>query len=199
MRMGWLVLASMLVAAPAAGQVIEVGGNVAGACLGSDGSACGGGTRPLVGAHVSWWVTEGVELSGRVGRVSRPSRAFETTFPVETRISIDDRSREFVSALFVYHFRHELDVRPWVGAGSGIFADAQRVTCQPIACAQQPGSPPEGFERRWDVDVILGVGLSGVIAERWSWRVGCLSHRFANDENSTIETFLGVGYRFGSR
>jgi hypothetical protein len=97
MRMGWLAVVSVLTAAPAAGQVVEVGGNVAGACLGSDGSACGGGTHPLVGAHVSWWVTEGVEVSGRAGRVGRPSREFETTFPVRTRIAIDDRSREFVS------------------------------------------------------------------------------------------------------
>lgn len=199
MRTGWLVVAVLLVAGWAAGQVVEVGGHVAAACVGSDGSACGGGTEPLLGAHVSWWVTDGVELSGRFGRVGRPSRVTEMTFPVQTRITIADRSREFVSLVFAHHFRRDLAVRPWLGVGSGFFADAQRVTCQPVSCVEQPGSPPEGFTRNWDVDLILGGGLSGVIKERWAWRVGVLTHRFANDENSTIETLAGVGYRFGSR
>jgi hypothetical protein len=199
MRTLVVALLMLLWSWPSAGQVVEVGANVAAACLGSDGSPCGSGTHPLVGAHASWWVTEGLELTGRVGHVGRPSRTFETTFPVLAQVTVDDRSRDFVSALVVHHFRRDLPVRPWLGAGYGVFADAQRVRCEPLACAQVPGSPPEGSQRRWRTDVILALGLSGLVGERWAWRAGCLSHRFANDENSTIETFAGVGYRFGSR
>jgi hypothetical protein len=46
-------------------------------------------------------------------------------------------------------------------------------------------------------DVILLAGLAGPIGDRWTWRSGCLSHRFANDHHSTIELFAGLGYRFG--
>lgn len=157
------------------------------------------GTHPLPGAHVSWWVTEGVELSGRVGRVGRPPRQSAVSYPVEATVAFADRSKEFVSAVFVYHFLRDLGVRPMVGIGAGVFSDAQRVTCHPVACGDIPGRPPGGFSRRWRPDVILALGLSGMIRDRWVWRVGCLSHAFMNDHNSTIELFAGAGYRFGGR
>jgi hypothetical protein len=50
-----LHIAFLFGAGAAEAQRIEVGANVASACLGSDGSACGNGTHPLIGAHVSWW------------------------------------------------------------------------------------------------------------------------------------------------
>jgi hypothetical protein len=49
------------------------------------------------------------------------------------------------------------------------------------------------------VDAIVLAGLSGTIRDRWVWRGGWLSHRFANDENSTAECFVALGCRFGRR
>jgi len=192
-----LALCCLAGASIAAAQDVEVGGSVAAACLGSDGSACGSGTHALLGAHVSWWIDDRVEVSGRVARVARPDHHFTQSFPSALEVSITDRSRDFLSAAVIYHFRRGGRVRPMLGAGSGAFAHVERVACQPLACELSPGLPPSGAQRRWRPDVIVVAGLSGTAGKRWTWRAGWLTHSFANDHNSTIETFAGVGYRFG--
>lgn len=45
---------------------------------------------------------------------------------------------------------------------------------------------------------ILIAGVSGHVASGWIFRGGFVSHRFANDENSTMSCFAGIGYRFGA-
>ena len=197
MRTVVLALCCLAGARFAAAQDVEVGASVAAACLGSDGSACGSGTHALAGAHVSWWMDDRVEVMGRLARVARPDRHFRQTFPLELDVSITDRSRDFLSGAVVYHFRRGSRVRPMLGVGSGVFADADRVVCQPVACEQSGGLPQSGSHRRWKADLIVLAGLSGRVGGRWSWRAGWLTHSFANDHNSTIETFASVGYRFG--
>lgn len=195
-----LVLIILVAAVPTAAQVVEVGTSISAACLGSDGSACGNGTHPMLAVHASWWAAEHIELTARVGRTRLPSRQFAQPFPPGLDVSITDRSRDFVSGMLFYHFRRgKTDVRPMIGVGSGAFAHVDRVACSPVACETSPGLPPDGMNRHWRPDVIIAGGFSGIIAGRWVWRGGVITHAFANDHNSTVETFVGLGYRFGAR
>lgn len=191
-----LVVSICLGPTAAAAQGVEVGGTLASACLGSDGSACGSGWQPSVAVHTSWWVTDSIEVSFRASRVPLESFGISTTFPTPVSAIVTERSRQFLSGIFLYHFRRGHAVRPMLGVGSGGFARAQHVRCETPACGNVPGFPPEGMTRDWITDVIMVVGLSGPIGNRWAWRGGCLSHRFANDHNSSIELFAGIGYRF---
>jgi hypothetical protein len=181
-----------------AAQVAEVGGTISAGCVGSDGSGCGGGTHPMVGAHAAWWMTERIELSLRVAAHPLPDYSFETVFPTPVRGQVTDRRHDFVSVQFARHFGRADAVRPMLGFGSGWFGRAQRITCEP-ECDGRAGLPVGGDHRQWMVDVIVLAGLSGVVKDRWVWRGGWLAHRFANDENSTMEWFVGLGYRFGTR
>lgn len=192
---GCLILTSTVAAA----QPWEVGGTVALACIGSDGSMCYQNSGPLVGAHVSRWFDDRMEIAGRWSRVGVPSFDGQTGFPVTLNYAVTDRSREFLSALFIYHFRHELAVRPMLGGGTGLYGESQLVACEPLRCAEVPGLPPEGRNRNWMQDVTFLVGLSGTPAPRWVWRLGWQAHRFGNDHNHTSEFFASVGYRFGRR
>lgn len=194
------VLLVLALATPAAAQVVEAGTSLSAACLGSDGSVCGNGTHPMLALHASWWAGDQVELMARVGRTRLPSRHFTQPFPLPLDVSITDRSRDFVSAMLLYHFRRgATNVRPMIGLGSGAFARAERVACSPSACETSAGLPQSGMHRHWRPDVIVAAGLSGIVAERWVWRGGVITHALANDHNSTIETFVGIGYRFGAR
>jgi hypothetical protein len=186
-----------LVSTTAIAQTWEVGGSVASACLGSDGSLCGSGTHPLIGVHASWWIDDRFEISMRAARVAVPSFEFEAVDAGTVRIT--DRSQGFLSAMFIYHFAHEQRVRPILGLGTGAIARSERVLCEPSRCSEMLGLPPEGPPRKWMKDVILIAGLSGTATPRWVWRAGWLSHRFGNDENSTNELFAAIGYRFGRR
>jgi hypothetical protein len=187
-----------LVPALASAQVVEVGATIAAGCLGNDGSVCGTGTHPMAGAHASWWIGDRAELSARVARVALPPIRATTGFPNTVTFEVTDRSREFLSAVFVYHFRRGKAVRPMLGFGSGGYAHSERVRCEPVGCGRVAGLSPEGQRRIWLTDAILIAGVSGDLGSRLVLRGGCLSHRFANDENSTIELFVGVGYRFGA-
>ena len=199
MRHILLAAALALVPALADAQVVEVGATIAAGCLGSDGSACGTGTHPMPGAHASWWIGDRVELTGRVARVALPPFRATSVFPNTVTFEVTDRSREFLSTLIVYHFRRGKVLRPVLGLGSGGYVHSQRVRCEPIGCGGVAGIPPEGRRRTWMTDAILIAGVSGGLGTRWILRGGCLAHRFANDENSTVELFAGVGYRFGKR
>ena len=195
-----LVLAASLTlfSTTATAQVVEVGGSLASACLGSDGSMCGSGHRPMAAAYASLWPSEGVELTFRLSRVPLTSFGINTTFPTPVSMAVTRRSRQYISGLFTYHFRRGESIRPILGFGFGGYAQAQNVQCQSQDCSGVPGLPPEGHNRTWMTDVILLAGLSGPIGDRWTWRGGWLSHRFANDHHSTIELFAGIGYRFGN-
>ena len=195
-----LVLAASLTlfSTTATAQVVEVGGSLANACLGSDGSICGSGHQPMVAAYASLWPSESVELTLRVSRVSLDSFGINTTLPTPISMSVTRRSRQYLSGLFTYRFRRGQNIRPMLGFGFGGYAASQNVQCQSQNCSGVPGLPPEGHNRTWMTDVILIAGLAGPIGDRWSWRTGCLSHRLANDHHSTIELFAGLGYRFGN-
>jgi hypothetical protein len=196
-----IIFATWLSLAWAAGeaQTLEVGGSLARGCLGSDGSVCGSGARPMVAAHAAWWLTDRTDVVLRVARVGPPGYRFETVYPAVVRGMVTDRSRDFVSVLLVHHFTRATTVRPMLGVGSGWIVHRQRVACEPPGCAQVPGAPREGRHRESMVDLIVVAGLSGTVNDRWVWRGGWLSHRFANDENSTSELFVALGYRFGRR
>jgi len=196
-----LVLAASLVFVPglAEAQVVEVGATIAAGCVGSDGSACGTGTHPMPGAHASWWIDDRVELGARVSRVGLPPYRGTTVFPTTVTFEVTDRSREFVSTVVAYHFRRGKAVRPAVGFGSGGYAHSQRVRCEPVGCGGVAGLPLEGHRRMWMKDVIVFAGVSGELGSGWVLRSGCVTHRFANDENSTIELLVGLGYRLGTR
>lgn len=196
MRIGAMALCVLLSAGAANAQTLEVGGTVAAGCLGNDGSMCGGGTSPLFGGHASVWAANRFELSGRVARVGWEDYTYTLDGPFD--IDVTNRSRSFVSFLFVYHFMEGRAVRPMVGLGSGWYSDSQRVACRPAGCQTRLRfGPLLGSYREWDTDITFVVGLSGAVRERWVWRGGWQSHRFANDENSTQELFAGLGYRFG--
>lgn len=182
-----------------AAQTLEVGGGIARGCLGSEGSACGAGSRPMLAAHATWWLTDRTDIGLRVAHVGPPDYRFETVYPVVIRGTVTDRSRDFASVLVVHHFTRATTVRPMLGIGSGWIAHSQRVACEPPGCRQVPGAPREGEHREWMVDAIILAGLSGTVEDRWVWRGGWLSHRFANEENSTSEFFVALGYRFGRR
>ena len=182
-------------------QMLEIGARIAAGCAGSDGSMCGGGTSPLLGAHASLWAGEHIEVSAAAAHVNRSPFEIRYDEP-EIDISVTDRTRDFISLLFVYHFLKERPLRPMLGFGSGWYSDARHVTCRPSGCESLPhipGAPELGRSRRWDADAVFVVGLSGVVRERWVVRGGWQSHRFANDENSTQQLFMGLGYRFGPK
>jgi hypothetical protein len=185
--------------APAAAQTIEVGGSVGRGCLGSDGSLCGSGARPMIAAHTTWWLTDRTDVGLRAAYVGLPEHGFETVFPVAIRGTVTDRSRQFVSLLVAHHFTRATALRPMLGLGSGWIVHSEQVACEPPGCGQLPGAPREGEHRGRLVDVIVLAGLSGEVKDRWVWRGGWLSHRFGNDENSTSEFFVALGYRLGRR
>jgi hypothetical protein len=201
----YLIHAAILVccllggAAPASAQQVEVGGRVGAGCIGSDGSLCGGGTSALFGAHAGFWFADRFEINvsgAHLGRESFTVHAADEPFPID--VAFTDRSRDFVSFVFVYHFMKDGPVRPMIGLGSGWYSDAERVACEPAGCAPHLRLGPRlGQYREWDLDAIFLVGLSSVLQERWVLRGGWQSHRFGNDENMTQEFFVGVGYRFG--
>jgi hypothetical protein len=191
----WLTLVPTIAAA----QPLEAGGSIARGCLGSDGSICGSGSRPMVAGHVTWWLTDRTDLGLRVAHVGPPDYRFETVFPVVIRGAVTDRSRRFVSVLLVHHFTRATTVRPVLGLGSGWIVRSEQVACEPPGCGQAAGLPREGRHHDRMVDVIAVAGLSGTVKDRWVWRGGWLSHRFGNDENSTSEFFVALGYRLGRR
>ena len=186
-------------AGPAAAQTIEVGGRVGAGCVGNDGSVCGGGTSPLAGAHASLWLDDRYEISASAAHLGRESIAYRATsdpFPID--IEVTDRSRDFISLLFVYHFMKHRPVRPMLGVGSGWYSDAERVACQPAGCSiHLRGGPLLGQYRDWNIDAVFVVGLSSAIGDRWVLRGGWQSHRFGNDENMTQECFVSAGYLSG--
>ena len=186
-----------LVSTTATAQVVEIGGSLAGTCLGSDGSLCGGGHRPMTAVYASLWPSESIELTLRASRVPLTSVGINPPFPTPVSVAVTRRARAFVSGLFTYHFRRGQSIRPMLGVGVGGYAQAQNVQCQSQSCSGVPGIPPEGHNRTWMSDVILLAGLSGPIGKRWTWRGGWLSHRLLNDQHSTIELFAGLGYQFG--
>lgn len=190
---------SLAVVGNTAAQTVEVGASIASACVGSDGSICDDfeGRHLLAAAHASWWTGNRIELGARVARMGLRSQRLRTFQTPDVQWVVTDRSREFVSLLFTYHFLREHRVRPMLALGSGWYAAADRVTCETPGCEMLlPRYVTIGEHRRWLVDAIFVVGLSGVVRERWVWRGGWQTHRFANDENSTYEFFLGAGYRF---
>ncbi len=198
--MRWLLLTGCLLVAPAAAaQNVEIGGTVGAGCLGSDGTPCGAGTNPMVGGHVSWWIDERIELTARAARLPLEPFGLSVSIPAPVSAAITRRSRDFVSGLATYHFRRGKRIQPMLGFGSGGFARAQHVRCDPPGCAGLAGLPLEGRRRTWMTDAIVVAGLSGTVGDRWRWRSGLLTHRFANDENSTLEYFVGFGRHFGSR
>jgi hypothetical protein len=199
MRTSVIAACFSIVATTATAQVVELGGSVASACLGSDGSLCGNGHRAALAAHFSLWPSDSSELTVRVGRVPLQSIGFNTTFPTPISVAITDRSQGYVSGIFSYHFRRGRSVRPMVGFGWGGIASSEHVRCEPAICAETPGLQPEGDNRTWMHDVIWLAGLSGPIGARWTWRGGVLTHRFLNDENSTVEMVVGLGYRWPAR
>jgi hypothetical protein len=183
----------------ASAQTVEVGGRLGTGCTGSEDSLCSGGMSPLFGAHASLWAADKFELTAVVSRLNLPSEQFRA-FDAPIDVTISDRSRDFVSFLFVYHFMKGSRVRPMLGLGSGWYSEAQRVDCQPAGChTQLRGGPLLGQYRTWDVDAVFVVGLSSVVRDRWVVRGGWQSHRFGNDENMTQQFFVGAGYRFGGR
>ena len=200
----FLIFSMFGMAARGSAQSIEVGGSVAVACVGSEGSLCAPDRHVLVGAHTSWWVDEGIELGVRLARTTLPSYRYSLspevhiplTQPVD--VAVSDRSREFVSLFFVYHFLRGSLVRPMLGLGAGWYRDAARFTCQPIGCdSLAPGLiASSGDDRNWQIDVTFLVGLSSIISERWVVRGGWQPHRFGGQETSTYEWFAGAGYRF---
>jgi hypothetical protein len=198
MRIMVLVATMSLTASLCTAQVVEVGGTISAGCVGSDGSGCGGGTYPMVAGHAGWWATERIELSLRVTRHRLPDYGFETVFPTPVRGRVSGRAHDFASVQFARHFGRADAVRPMLGFGSGWFGRTERISCEP-ACDGTAGLPIGGDHREWMADVIVLAGLSGLVKDRWVWRGGWLAHRFANEENSTMEWFVGLGYRFGTR
>jgi hypothetical protein len=188
-----------LTGAAAAAQTFDVGGSLARGCVGSDGSACGSGAHPVLAAHAAWWLTERTDIGLRVSHMGLPDYGFETVFPVPVRGTVTDRSRRFVSLVVARHFTRATSVRPMLGFGSGWILHSRQVACEPPGCGEFPGATRAGDHRSRMVDVIVLAGLSGTVKERWVWRGGWLSHRFANDENSTSELFVALGYRLGRR
>jgi hypothetical protein len=209
MRIAALTLCVLLSAGSATAQKLELGGTIAAGCKGSDGSICGGGTSPLVGAHASVWAANRFELTARVARVGWDD--YSLRLSGQRELVVTNRSRSFVSFLFVYHFMQGRPVRPMFGLGSGWYSDARHVACRPTSCEAPPpsvgpaggvvvsGPPDLGAFRDRDTDIIFVLGLSGDVRERWVWRGGWQSHRFGNDENMTQAFFVGAGYRFGGR
>ena len=196
MRHLTLAFVVALIPAGVSAQVVELGGTIAAGCVGSDGSLCSS-EHPMYAAHASWWLADRVEIAGRVAHMRLTPYRGITVFPHEVTFDVTGRSRDFFSALFIYHFRRGNRVRPFVGFGSGAYGHAQRVDCSPLRCASVPGLPPEGHRREWMRDAILTTGASIHVTKRWNVRAGFLSHRFGNDENSTTEWLVGAGYRFG--
>ena len=196
MRILAVVVCVISGASLAQAQTLELGGRLAAACAGSDGSGCGGGKTRLVGLHTSVWADDRFELSASVARSRR--KPYEVLADNKGSVlMVSDRSREFVSLLFVYHFQKGRPVRPMLGFGSGWFGEARTVACRPATCEPLPkGYPPLGRARDWQPDIVFVVGLSTVVREHWIARGGWQTHRFMNDENSTEELFIAAGYRF---
>ena len=105
-------------------------------------------------------------LMARVARVGWDD--YSLPLSGQRELVVTNRSRSFVSFLFVYHFLKGRPVRPMLGLGSGWYSDARHVACRPAGC-EIPPPPVEvagGVVVSRDPD-LGAVGLSGEVRERW--------------------------------
>ena len=192
-----LAVGLTLVPALSDAQVVEVGATMAAGCPGGDGSWCSSGPHPMPAAHASMWINDRVEVGVRAANLPLPNVGGTLSDTGSGTFEFSERSRQFFSLVLIYHFRAGKTVRPMVGLGTGVYLRSEDLRCEPSDCGPI-GFPAEGRHRTRMRDSIGTAGLSVHVTRRWVVRGGILFHRF-DDENRTMETFAGVGYRFGAR
>lgn len=116
--------------APAAGQVaVDVGVHAGAACLDGGPGCTGGFVGPL--AAVEW--NRRVALRIRHFTVDVGDRAI-TSGPF--RIRTQDRRGQLLLGEFLYEFRHQSRVQPFVGLSIGHRTFRSVTTCEPVSCAE---------------------------------------------------------------
>jgi hypothetical protein len=181
-----------------AAQTFEVGGSIAGSCIGSDGSMCSEGNLLTAGPSASVWFADWVEVGARVvwfelNDLNGTLRG-ETT--IDTRTT--ERERRIAQGEVIWHFRRDRRIRPLFGLGVGRYWRSQVATCSPPGCeaALGPGFPA-GRTSDSTSDVSLVTGLSVLLNPRLRVRGGWRYHNPFKDELAVSEYFLALGYRVG--
>ena len=212
-RLGIVVVAAVLHAAPGRGQSLEVGGTIATACRGIEGSTlCGGGAHVLSGVYLSLMVNDQIEIGGQLARTGGPSEEFSIyrddppsnrqifgfdkvpNAPARVDLASVDQSRTFLVTRFLYHFLPGERVRPILGAEIGQFIDRRTLVCQPFPCES---IFPVRQERSHHQDVALIAGASLLATNRVRLRFGIQLHDVAFESLSTSVWFAETGFRFG--
>ena len=213
--LSFLAAAAIVHPALGRGQSLEVGGTIASACRGSEGSLCGAGWLVLSGAYLSWMAQDRVEIGIQVANAGKRSydynfarddysRSFLTVPnpPAHVEVAFLDRSRTFLLSRFIYHFMPGERVRPLLGAEVGGLIDKQNIVCQPSGCeALLPilVGHRVGHESSRNLDLGFVAGVSVRVTDRLRMRFGLQLHNFAGEELSTTAWFAETGYRFGRK
>ena len=214
-RLGLLVVAAVLHSAPGRGQSLEVGGIIATACRGIEGSTlCGGGAHILSGVYLSLMVDDRIEIGGQVAKTGGKSEEFRIyrddppwnrqmfgfdrvpNAPARVDLAWVDQSRTFLVTRFLYHFLPGDRVRPVLGADFGQFIDRRTLVCQPSPCKSIFPVRQESSHHQ-DLGFIAGASIRAT--NRVRLRFGIQLHDFALESLSTSAWFAETGFRFGPK
>ena len=212
-------MAAVLHSAHGRGQSLEVGGTIATACRGNEGSLCGGGAHVLSGVYLSLMVDDKVEIGVQDARIG--GRSYEYSIgrddnqynrqkfemvpnaPARIDLAFVDRSRTLLVSRFLYHFWRGQRVRPLLGAEVGQLIDRQNVVCQPSPLCESLVpllvASRVGQESSYHSDFGFIAGASIRATNRVRLRFGIQLHDFAFEDLSTTVWFTETGFRFGPK
>jgi len=215
---GVLVVLGLLVLrpVPVRAQGVEVGAGLAVSCEPLEYSPCHRKWGTVSAVYANWWVSDGVALELRGARLDGPESriiavgeeiAPHSTF--YTSYLVQNERRTLVQASFVYHFRNQHVIRPFVGGGPGALWWKGESSCPRslIGCERViPNGAPGRLEHTAVVigftggvafqapnGVIVRSGIRG--ASTWS-DLARRQGRIEDLPRGLPEYFASIGYRW---
>jgi len=189
--------------AVAQAQSVDIGVTLSDACRGTDGSVCGPEHFALPAVSAAIWLGRQMEIQTRIGQghldnrqydVPRDGR-FQGTSIQRMTVFREDRRHRFGTVEWLWNFRPEHRVRPFVGIGFGSFVVPRRHRCDPAGCErilELIDGPDNAATHR---ETTASVGLTIRATDRLRVRLGWTGHNFAADEVAMVEWGLGVAWR----
>jgi hypothetical protein len=205
-RLGVLtVIVTLGGAGPAWSQRFEVGAMGGGACLGAEGSLCGGETSRTLSGYGSAWLSENLELQGRVVRLNRSDLTIDFRLAPPrgsldlVRVALTERTRSLWLGQILYHFSRS-KVRPFVGFGAGLIRDRETAACLPEGCENVPKNLRGGLDlgslTATPGEWATSIGVRGLLRERAAFRAAITFHNFGGEHLATTDVSVGIGLRF---